>query len=180
MQISPLSAGTGFPTTSTTTAVDSAPSSPAPVEEGSGKGKKPKGDTLDIQRGVIRNLMAGHFQGVADVRLRINFHDELQALTSPPDAGVDPDAPATEPMGDLASGEPVSDAPLADASVDGEATDEEVPAPGLSLPPLSPPRGNGKAYAKFLAIYEELRSGTEAPSEGDDVKTPDDSVDVTA
>lgn len=29
-------------------------------------------------RGVIRLLQAGHFQGVADVRLRINFHDELQ------------------------------------------------------------------------------------------------------
>ena len=28
-------------------------------------------------RGVIRNLEAGHFKGVADVRLRINFHDEL-------------------------------------------------------------------------------------------------------
>ena len=32
------------------------------------------------QRGVIRNLLAGHFKGVADVRLRINFNDELSAL----------------------------------------------------------------------------------------------------
>lgn len=30
-------------------------------------------------RGVIRLLQAGHFKGVADVRLRINFFDELQA-----------------------------------------------------------------------------------------------------
>jgi hypothetical protein len=30
--------------------------------------------------GVLRLLMSGHFKGVADVRLRINFHDELQAL----------------------------------------------------------------------------------------------------
>lgn len=29
--------------------------------------------------GVIRNLEAGHFKGVADVRLRINFFDELSA-----------------------------------------------------------------------------------------------------
>ena len=28
--------------------------------------------------GVIRLLEAGHFKGVADVRLRINFHDQLQ------------------------------------------------------------------------------------------------------
>ncbi len=31
-------------------------------------------------RGVIRLLQAGHFKGVADVRLRINFHEEIQAL----------------------------------------------------------------------------------------------------
>ena len=30
--------------------------------------------------GVIRLLQEGHFKGVADVRLRINFFDELQAL----------------------------------------------------------------------------------------------------
>ncbi len=31
-------------------------------------------------KGVIRNLMNGHFKGVADVRLRINFHDEIAAM----------------------------------------------------------------------------------------------------
>jgi hypothetical protein len=31
-------------------------------------------------RGVIRLLQEGHFKGVADVRLRINFYDELNAL----------------------------------------------------------------------------------------------------
>ena len=29
--------------------------------------------------GVLRLLMAGHFKGVADVRLRINFHDQIAA-----------------------------------------------------------------------------------------------------
>jgi hypothetical protein len=33
-------------------------------------------------RGVIRQLQAGHFQGVADVRLRINFAEEIAALQS--------------------------------------------------------------------------------------------------
>lgn len=31
-------------------------------------------------KGVLRLLMDGHFKGVADVRLRINFHDELSAV----------------------------------------------------------------------------------------------------
>lgn len=31
-------------------------------------------------KGVIRNLMEGHFKGVAGVRLRINFHEELTGL----------------------------------------------------------------------------------------------------
>ena len=30
-------------------------------------------------KGVVRLLMAGHFKGVADVRLRINFHDQIAA-----------------------------------------------------------------------------------------------------
>jgi len=48
-------------------------------------------DTLETQntetvgskektKGVLRLLQAGHFKGVADVRLRINFFDEIQAL----------------------------------------------------------------------------------------------------
>jgi hypothetical protein len=36
----------------------------------------------DQPRGVIRLLQEGHFKGVAAVRLRINFADELQALDS--------------------------------------------------------------------------------------------------
>jgi len=31
-------------------------------------------------KGVLRLLQAGHFKGVADVRLRINFHEEIAAL----------------------------------------------------------------------------------------------------
>lgn len=31
-------------------------------------------------KGVIRNLLNGHFKGVADVRLRINFNDEIVTL----------------------------------------------------------------------------------------------------
>ena len=34
------------------------------------------------EKGVVRLLQEGHFQGVADVRLRINFHEELQQAAS--------------------------------------------------------------------------------------------------
>ncbi len=42
----------------------------------------PEQDAADEQdvKGVIRNLQEGHFKGVSDVRLRINFHDELAAI----------------------------------------------------------------------------------------------------
>lgn len=41
------------------------------------------GATADERtRGVLRLLEAGHFRGVADVRLRINFFDEIAALES--------------------------------------------------------------------------------------------------
>ena len=38
------------------------------------------GSTVESEKGVIQNLLEGHFKGVADVRLRINFHDELAAI----------------------------------------------------------------------------------------------------
>lgn len=46
------------------------------------------------QKGVLRLLEAGHFQGVADVRLRINFFDELSQTASARAADVAEDAGA--------------------------------------------------------------------------------------
>ena len=34
----------------------------------------------DTDKGVLRNLLEGHFKGVSDVRLRINFFEELAAI----------------------------------------------------------------------------------------------------
>jgi len=45
--------------------------------EGPVRDESPKGETTGDGRGVIRLLESGHFRGVADVRLRINFFDEL-------------------------------------------------------------------------------------------------------
>jgi len=36
----------------------------------------------DRAEGVLRLIQAGHFHGVADVRLRINFNDELQQISA--------------------------------------------------------------------------------------------------
>lgn len=37
-------------------------------------------DSSEKQKGIIRNLLEGHFKGVADVRLRINHFEELSAI----------------------------------------------------------------------------------------------------
>ena len=59
--------------------VDRADTQPSPAVPKS-SGTAPV-DTQESGRaaGVLRNLEAGHFKGVADVRLRINFFDELSA-----------------------------------------------------------------------------------------------------
>lgn len=52
------------------------------AEEGIARTKEAAapGEATDAEgsKGVIRLLQAGHFNGVADVRLRTNFHDQLQ------------------------------------------------------------------------------------------------------
>lgn len=40
----------------------------------------PPAEETENQPGVLRLLQEGHFKGVADVRLRINFYEELQAI----------------------------------------------------------------------------------------------------
>jgi hypothetical protein len=227
----------------------------------------------DRAEGVLRLIQAGHFHGVADVRLRINFNDELQQISAQNTGqaleggaqelstnltaelekiGADFELPAeTEALAasfrermdqiivdtkdgktDLTtalasmhaefatlldalkaamtgSSEPVEEEEAAEQADAEEAapedTDEAVVAEGetpedsgvieeeplapfetrlaeledwfatamttlessatatqasQALPPLSAPRGNGVAYAKFLEIYENMGSGT--------------------
>ena len=203
-------------------------------------------------RGILRLLQEGHFKGVADVRLRIVFHDELAAASEEAVrpiveekltaliAGVDSEIEALLASGDLAEDvagvvrERHADfnatlAELGDAFVNGQATGSEellggvksafesllsslrellgdASSPDLTdstslrtlpvqiselhggsrfddffnqlqstfatafetlsgsfdathiLPELSEPSGNGAAYDRFLAIYNELHS----------------------
>jgi len=127
---------------------------------------------------------------VADVRLRINFHDELEALgaetltreareqLSSLAASVD------ESLRDLISADwpdPEGSAALDEQRIGfGHTIDElrEILATALEelelrvdasdvLPALSEPRGNGVAYEKFLAIYREMISAVESESESE-------------
>ncbi|MCZ6682418.1 MAG: hypothetical protein O7B26_04485 [Planctomycetota bacterium] len=53
----------------------------APKTDAVPAGEEDDGNS-DEGLGVLRNLLAGHFKGVADVRLRINFFDELSAVAN--------------------------------------------------------------------------------------------------
>jgi hypothetical protein len=53
---------------------------PRPASEPEQADQQEEQETEDGRaRGVLRLLREGHFKGVADVRLRINFHEELEA-----------------------------------------------------------------------------------------------------
>ena len=206
------------------------------------------GPTGEEEKGVIRLLLEGHFKGVSDVRLRINFFDEiaaieaaqmqavsgqkmggvldsvggivdtfladndltedeaasveeakdsflqtvneaddpagdvadaftaflesLQALVPPPPEpepeDVPPDNEGGQDSGTSGGNEPI---PPADSGPDWQAfidnlkssfsgamDDLTTAVSAVSvLPPLSEPSGNGVAYDKFLAIYNEMR-----------------------
>lgn len=217
-------------------------------------------------RGVIQNLQEGHFRGVADVRLRINFADELQALdtektqsalaegTASIQAGIEVRVEAFTASTTLAQGDletlgaaqedfnsrvaellggetgrqvasdifaelrssfedfvnallPPGETDTSDTAVVGDAGEilepevasvanvtaspsttattgedvfqalresldgffEEALASlqafvgGLGLPELSEPQGNGRAYERFLAVYNEIYGQGSAP-----------------
>ena len=223
----------------------------------------PTGPQSDIQntddtedgKGVLGLLQEGHFNGVSDVRLRINFIEQLNAieaaklqvvaeekvnavlesvggivdtflaaeengLTEEQTAGI---SELQETFVQAVSGytnEPVIDlnnafedfvealrnlfAPPAQTQEENTTTEaESADAPGLAwqtfiedlqsafttatneltqafaevriLPELSEPNGNGVAYEKFLAIYNELH-GLKTPSNEQPNSEPLDSV----
>ncbi|MHC4244595.1 MAG: hypothetical protein ACYS3N_23405 [Planctomycetota bacterium] len=55
-------------------------SGPAQIEESPSTEPQSELQENDTDKGVLRNLMDGHFNGVSDVRLRINFFEELAAI----------------------------------------------------------------------------------------------------
>ena len=88
MNIQAIGHGTAFPVTSGKPwgSARGAEKSERPVptqpQEGETVVSEPAVSNEEQAKGVIRLLEAGHFNGVADVRLRINFHEELTAIES--------------------------------------------------------------------------------------------------
>jgi hypothetical protein len=52
----------------------------AQIEESSSTEPKSEFQENDAEKGVLRNLLEGHYKGVSDVRLRINFFEDLAAI----------------------------------------------------------------------------------------------------
>jgi len=209
------------------------------------------------QKGVISLLQEGHFKGVANVRLRINFFDEMSGIASTKTESVTEDKvdnilesvrdatvsyPDTgqlteEQIGDaletfeqavnqtkmdffagddqsedtLVSGlnsafdtliSSLSVTQQADPADEGDEENTDNPgepddavaafivdltsvfqtaldeliggiSQSKSLPDLSPPNGNGVAYEKFLAIYNELLGNDTAEETSTDVEEID-------
>ena len=222
---------------------------PTQIEEPSSTDPQLEPLENDTDKGVLRNLLEGHFKGVSDVRLRINFFEELaaieaaelQTVAAEKVTGVlesvgsvvnsfitGEDKPADEQItavselhttftqaADQSQGEPAVDLTTAfDDFVEAlrnlfappVKTQEETIIPETEdvgttesssttelpwqtfldnlqsafttasdeltkavtdlqiLPELSEPNGNGVAYEKFLAIYNDLR-GLNTPAE---------------
>jgi len=227
---------------------EEAPQNTAPQETPPVEGEQAEEDDC---KGVLELLQQGHFKGVADVRLRINFAEEiaaleqekLQALTATGTGGiaesitgiVDSFVAENDLADDQATGIAEAQAALAQALTTAgqgptaELTDAfaqfierlqelmppppeppERPEPGdpgtdpagepepspwqtlvenlqaafstglealsnsLSqlevLPPLSEPSGNGVAYEKFLAIYNQMQ--VQPPGQNLDAQEP--------
>jgi hypothetical protein len=238
-------------------------------------------DEPDEPRGVLRHLMNDHFKGVAAVRLRINFHEELEAMKiDATKAAVQEQAAAvtdvvgsellslgevqaldeiqlvqvsefqatfvlaigettdafaaaeTPAVDDLAGGfrsafnalagaleglltpEPAPEPTVADPVAPEEIVEVETPdvveteepaaEPEVSplaalrdafegvmaqlhealtaelLPPLPAPTGNGAAYEKFLAIYQDMTAPPVAEPDGTETVQPTDPIDIEA
>jgi len=179
-------------------------------------GDEPSGEE---EKGVIRLLLQGHFKGVSDVRLRINFNDKLTAIktaqmqavsgqkmggvlqsvggvvgsfladnelteeekaavSEAKDSFLQAVTEADDPAGavedafaafiELIQGlvpPPPDSGPDWQGFIDnlqssfsGAMDDLTTAVSAVSvLPPLSEPNGNGVAYDKFVAIYNEMR-----------------------
>ncbi len=108
-----------------------------------------------------------------------------------PAAGVEgQQTPAEEPVAEPveaapAEPQPVEANPLQQLVLDFQASvqqaldDLQSGLTGTSvLPPISEPSGNGKAYAKFLAIYESMQAGAAVEAVPSDAPAPEEVVTV--
>jgi hypothetical protein len=159
------------------------------IEETTTESAEPTGEESngEQEKGVIRLLQEGHFKGVSDVRLRINFFDELAGIeTAQKQVATEENVNGIlESVGGVVESF-LGENELTEKQAAGvsEAHDGFVQEPepwesfienlqasfteamdeftnelnsASALPELSEPSGNGVAYEKFLAIYNEMR-----------------------
>lgn len=107
-------------------------------------------------RGVIRLLQEGHFKGVADIRLRINFFDELSALKE--SARQEVEQAGVAEIEETISGRVSS---LLDEE---ELSEEEIQAVTEALGNFQNAQeaGGGNALAGLLDRFESLRDALAA------------------
>lgn len=108
--------------------------------------------------GVIRNLMDGHYNGVSDVRLRINFNEELEAIEA-----AERQAVAEEQMGqilELFGGTGDAEGTVASAAaVEGEGEE-----PGATVAELDGVAELQETFANEANEAKEIFLSASAPS----------------
>ena len=136
------------------------------------------------QRGVIRNLLSGHFRGVADVRLRINFAEELQAIelrsatAAASESGASFTEGATTSVTTFAEGATLTEeqaTAFGDAAATFEAALTEATEAGLSPQPLA--EETRAALDAFAGALHEIFAAEEPVAPVEPIET--DGVDGT-
>jgi len=128
---------------------------PLSAEVADVSGDEPSGEE---EKGVIRLLLEGHFKGVSDVRLRINFNDELEAIEA-----AERQAVAEEQMGQIlglfgGTGDAESTVASA-AAVEGEGEE-----PGPTVAELDGVAELQEIFANEVNEAKEIFLSASAPS----------------
>ncbi|MHC4888765.1 MAG: hypothetical protein ACYTEO_04790 [Planctomycetota bacterium] len=150
-------------------------------EEPSGQ-QPPSGEVADVsgnepssdeEKGVIRLLMEGHFKGVSDLRLRINFNDEITAIESAQMQALSADkmGGVLESLGGVVDSF-ITDNDLteAEAAAVSDAKDSFLQAVNEADDPAGAVQD---AFAAFLELLQALIPPPPEP-EPEDVPPPDD------
>lgn len=128
---------------------------PLSAEVADVSGDEPSGEE---EKGVIRLLLDGHYNGVSDVRLRINFNDELEAIEA-----AERQAVAEEQMGQIlglfgGTGDAESTVASA-AAVEGEGEE-----PGPTVAELDGVAELQEIFANEVNEAKEIFLSASAPS----------------
>jgi hypothetical protein len=130
-------------------------------------------DSSEDEQGVIRLLMEGHFKGVSDLRLRINFHDEIAKIEA-----AQMQAVSGQKMGGvLESVGGIVDSFLADNDLTEEEAASIEEAKNSFLEAVNGADDPADAVADAFAAFLELLQALVPPPpllEPEDVPPPDD------